>query len=101
MQGVLPAGVVYVRYADDFLVTSRSKDELEACVPKIEQWLSQRGLSLNKKETQIVFMEEGFNFLSFNVRHNRNSSCFIVPHKEKVLAFIQTIRDWIKKHKTN
>jgi RNA-directed DNA polymerase len=100
MQEVLPAGVGYVRYADDFLVTSRSKDELETCVPKIEQWLSQRGLSLNKEKTQIVFMKEGFNFLGFNVRHYRNGSCFIIPQKEKVLAFIQTIRDWIKKHKT-
>lgn len=83
MQEILPAGVGYLRYADDFLVTSRSKDELEICVPKIEQWLSQKGLSLNKDKTQIVSMKEGFNFLGFNVRHYRNGSCFVIPQKEK------------------
>ena len=33
-----------VRYADDFVVTAETKEDIEAIVPIIERWLQQRGL---------------------------------------------------------
>ena len=60
-----------VRYADDFIVTAKSRAELEEIIPRIQQWLSERGLELNAEKTKLVSMEEGFNFLDTVGESNR------------------------------
>ena len=87
------------KYADDFVVTATSREDIEAILPKIEQWLAERGLQLNKEKTRIVHINEGFNFLGFNLRQY-NGKLLIKPQKEKVLQFLQEIRDWLKENKT-
>ncbi len=87
----------FIRYADDFIITARSSEEIEAIIPTIERWLLERGLELNQDKTKVVHIEQGFNFLGFNVRQF-NGSCFIVPHKEKVKEFLAEIRAWLKAH---
>lgn len=89
----------FIRYADDFVVTARSKEDLVRIKPTIEQWLALRGLALNEEKTRIVSINEGFDFLSFNIRHYRQK-CIIKPQKEKVLHFLQSARDWFKINKT-
>ena len=88
----------YCRYADDLLVTANTKEDLEAIVPVIQQWLSQRGLQLNDQKTQIVPLTEGFNFLGFHLRQFQGH-CIIKPQKEKTLAFLRKIRSWLRNHK--
>ena len=85
-----------VRYADDFIVTAKSRAELEEIIPKIQQWLSERGLELNTEKTKLISMEEGFNFLGFNLRHY-NGKLLIKPQKEKVLAFCKKVGQVIKR----
>ncbi len=87
----------FIRYADDFIITARSSEEIEAIIPTIEKWLLERGLELNQDKTKVVHIEQGFNFLGFNVRQF-NGSCFIVPQKEKVKEFLAEIRAWLKAH---
>lgn len=77
----------YVRYADDFIVTAKLKKDLISLKPKIEDWLKERGLILNKAKTQIVSIKNGFNFLGFSMRHYHNK-CLTKPQKEKVLDFL-------------
>jgi len=96
IQQILPGGLGYVRYADDFVITSRTREELERFIPSIVNWLVQRGLTLSESKIRIVFMKQGFNFLGFSVRHYRNGSLLITLQKKKVLEFIQSLRDWIK-----
>ena len=36
-----------IRYADDFVITAKSKEELEEFIPRIKQWLSERGLEIS------------------------------------------------------
>ena len=43
----------FIRYADDFLVTAESKEDIEVIIPTIEGWLAVRGLELNKDKTSI------------------------------------------------
>ncbi len=89
----------FVRYADDFLVTATCPEDIKEIQPQIEQWLSQRGLQLNKEKTCIVHISEGINFLGFNLRQY-NGKLLIKPQKEKVLNFLKEIRDWLKQNKT-
>ncbi|MFB2978533.1 group II intron reverse transcriptase/maturase [Microseira sp. BLCC-F43] len=87
----------FVRYADDLIITARSKEDIEEIKPIIQQWLSKRGLELNQDKTNVVHIEQGVNFLGFNIRQFKGS-CFTFPDKEKVRKFWAEIREWLKKH---
>jgi RNA-directed DNA polymerase len=87
----------YCRYADDLVVTARSKQEIEAIVPIVEKFLEERGLKLNKEKTRIVHVKDGFNFLGFNVRSYKDK-CIVKPQKERVHIFLKEIRAWLKSH---
>lgn len=87
----------YIRYADDFVVTARSKEELQWLKPKIEKWLKDRGLAFNEEKTKIVSVNDGFDFLGFNIRHF-GGKCLTKPQKEKVLEKLREIRAWLKNH---
>jgi len=53
---------------------------------------------LNAEKTKIVSIEDGFNFLGFNVRHY-HGKCLVKPEKEKVHAFLRNVRQWLKSNK--
>lgn len=88
----------FVRYADDFIVTAKKREELARLKPKIEDWLKQRGLRLNEEKTKIVSIADGFNFLGFNIRQY-HGKCLIKPQKDKMLGFLREIRRWLKNHR--
>ena len=86
----------FVRFADDFIVTASSKDILEEEVkPIINSFLQTRGLSLSKEKTRIVNIEEGFDFLGFNVRKYKGK--FLTkPSKDSVKSIKKKIKDQVK-----
>ena len=57
-----------VRYADDFVVFCHSPEEAERAREILKTWLAERGLSFSEEKTRIVNLDEGFDFLGFNVR---------------------------------
>jgi RNA-directed DNA polymerase len=57
-----------VRYADDFLVFARTREEAEQAKRKLEAWFKDRGLVFSEEKTRVIHLEEGFDFLGFNVR---------------------------------
>src|SRR4030095_12361716 len=67
------AQVNFIRYADDFIVTARTRETLEQIVePTVVDFLSPRGLELSEQKTTITHIETGFNFLGQNVRKYKN-----------------------------
>jgi RNA-directed DNA polymerase len=95
------AKVHVVRYADDFVVTAQNRNTLEQQVkPAIEQFLKQRGLELSPEKTRITHIDDGFDFLGFNIR-KYNQKLIIKPSKESVKKFLASIREIIKQHKTD
>ncbi len=55
------AGLNFIRYADDFIITGKSKELLEQEVkPLVEQFMRERGLQLSPEKTVITHIEEGF-----------------------------------------
>jgi RNA-directed DNA polymerase len=85
-----------IRYADDFIITGRTKQLLEQEVqPLIEEFLRERGLELSKEKTQLTHIEEGFDFLGQNVQKYQGK-LLIKPSKKKVKEFLGKIRELIK-----
>lgn len=92
--------VNFVRYADDFIVTGASQDVLEQKVkPAIVHFLSERGLELSEEKTLITHIDQGFDFLGFNVR-KYNGKLLIKPAKQSVKALLSELRDIIKSNPT-
>ena len=86
-----------VRYADDFVITSKSKELLEGEIkPLVEQFLQERGLELSPTKTVITHVEHGFDFLGQNVRRYPNGKLLIKPSKKNVGTFLKGIRRIIK-----
>ena len=91
------ASVNFIRYADDFVITSKSKEILEGKVqPVVEQFLQQRGLALSPKKTVITHVEKGFDFLGQNVRRYPNGKLLIKPSKKNLNTFLDGIRQTIR-----
>ena len=91
--------VNYIRYADDFVITGRSKEQLENLVlPMVEQFLRARGLSLSKAKTRITHIDQGFDFLGQNVR-KYNGKFLIKPSKTSLQNVIRKIRKVAKDNK--
>lgn len=86
-----------IRYADDFLITAETKEEIEAIIPVIGEWLKNRGLAFNEEKTKIRHLSAGINFLGCNVKQYGNK-CLIKPQKEKVIAKIKEIKLWLNTH---
>jgi RNA-directed DNA polymerase len=87
------------RYADDFIVTGNSKEILEVEVkPLIERFLSERGLHLSEEKTVITHINEGFDFLGWNVRKYKGK-LIIKPTRKKTISFLNRVREAIKGNK--
>jgi RNA-directed DNA polymerase len=59
---------VAVRYADDVVVLCHSQQQAEQVKARLAEWLAPRGLAFNEDKTKIVHLDDGFDFLGFNVR---------------------------------
>lgn len=74
-----------IRYADDFVVVAATREEIEAVMPILSEWLGKRGLQLHPEKTRIVHVDEGFDFLGFTIRRFKGK-CLPKPQKTKVLG---------------
>ena len=90
--------VNFVRYADDFIVTGKSKRLLEEKVkPAIEEFLKERGLKLSTEKTRVTYIKDGFTFLGQTFRKHGNT-LHITPAKEGIQALIKKVGTLIRKH---
>ncbi len=89
-----------VVYADDFIVTGRTKEILEEKVkPAIKEFLKVRGLELSLDKTKTTHINDGFDFLGQNFR-KYGDKLLITPSKTSVKKFLREIRTVIKKGRT-
>lgn len=97
----------FVRYADDFIVTGRSKELLEERIkPIIQSFLQKRGLELSEEKTSVTHITDGFDFLGKNVRKYRTgpqgpSVLLTKPSKTNLKTFLRTVRETVKANHGN
>ncbi|MEV4239195.1 group II intron reverse transcriptase/maturase [Nocardia sp. NPDC049737] len=63
---------VLIRYADDLVALCHSRQQAEQIKAQLAAWLAPRGLAFNEDKTRITCLDEGFDFLGFNVRRYRD-----------------------------
>lgn len=90
--------VNFIRYADDFIITGKSKTILvEKVLPAVKQFLAVRGLELSEEKTKITYIRHGFTFLGQTFRKH-NNTLHITPAKQGVLALLQKVGALIRKY---
>jgi RNA-directed DNA polymerase len=63
------SGYALVRYADDFVILCRSREEAVEALAKVKLWVEENGLTLHPTKTKIVDARtEGFDFLGYTFR---------------------------------
>jgi RNA-directed DNA polymerase len=82
---------VLIRYADDLVALCHSRDEALEVKARLASWLAPRGLTLNEGKTRVVTLEEGFDFLGFNVRRY-HGKLLIKPSKAAIRRVRQRLR---------
>jgi group II intron reverse transcriptase/maturase len=61
----------HARFADDFVVLCRSREEAQRALTVVKEVLGTLKLSLHETKTRLTDCEQGFEFLGFHFRHYR------------------------------
>ena len=66
-------GIRMVRYADDFVILCRSREEAERALSVVHTWVQAEGLALHPEKTRIVDATQpgGFDFLGYHFECGR------------------------------
>jgi RNA-directed DNA polymerase len=84
-----------IRYADDFVVHCHTRQDALEIKAKLAAWLAPRGLAFNEDKTRVVSLDEGFDFLGFNVLRYRGK-LLIKPSKQAVRRIRARLRDELR-----
>lgn len=87
-----PDAPVLVRYADDLLAFCHSRRHAEQVKQKLAEWLRPRGLVLNEDKTRIVHVNQGCDFLGFNIRRYHGKLPLIKPSNDAVRRIRHRLR---------
>lgn len=89
--------IAVVRYADDFVVLTETKEEALSLYEKLQPYLEKRGLVLAEDKTKITKLTNGFDFLGFTFKkqYNKNNSfkMIVSPSKETLKKARMNIKE--------
>jgi RNA-directed DNA polymerase len=82
-------GLELVRYADDFVVLARTREEAESALELVREWILGNGLELHPDKTRIVEYASGesFDFLGFTFERGS-----VGPRKKSIQSLRSKIR---------
>ena len=83
-----------IRFADDVLITVRTRESANRVLECLSGFLAERGLNLSEKKTKICNIDEGFSFLS-RTYIRKNGLVYSFPSDAAVHRFISELRTTI------
>lgn len=94
-------GIEMVRYADDFVVLCKTRQEAEQALETIRGWMEQAGLSLHPDKTRIAAMDgkDHFDFLGYRFKHIPGKGDYRFPRPKSEQKLREAIR--AKTHRTS
>jgi len=86
-------GFEMVRYADDFVVMCKSREEAEQALAIVRQWCEAEGLTVHPTKTRVVSVRmEGFDFLGYHFQATKRGRLTRWPRKKSLMKLKDTIR---------
>ncbi|NEQ82595.1 MAG: RNA-dependent DNA polymerase [Moorea sp. SIO2I5] len=81
-----------IRYADDMVIILKPKDNPGKILQKFKDFLAERKMEISEEKTKITKTTDGFDFLGWNIRVQKNGKFKSIPSEENH----RTIRKKIK-----
>jgi RNA-directed DNA polymerase len=87
------AGYALVRYADDFVIMCKTREDAEAALAMVQCWVNENELTLHPTKTKIVDARtEGFDFLGYHFRGDLR-----VPRQKSLKKLKDAVREKTKR----
>ena len=87
-----------IRFADDILVTARTRESATKYLEIIKRFVEERGLILSEKKTHLVHISEGFNFLS-RFYYKNNGIAHSMPSDKAIINLENSLQELILNNK--
>jgi RNA-directed DNA polymerase len=81
-----------VRYADDMVIILRPEDDAEDILNRIGEFLAQRGMKVSERKTKLTATTDGFNFLGWHFKVQKNGKFRSVPSEDNYRAFRKKVK---------
>ena len=81
-----------VRYADDMVFFLKPKDNADAILERINQFLANRGMNISQEKTKVTASTDGFDFLGWNFRVQSNGKFRSRPSEDNFKTFYQKVK---------
>lgn len=94
LRGIFGNGIDVIRYVDDIVIFADSFNcFFHSVIPEINKFLSIRGLELSSEKTKICNINNGFDFLGYNISRKNNQIQCVPANKniDKLLVKVQGI----------
>jgi RNA-directed DNA polymerase len=82
-----------IRYADDMVIILKPNDNAEAILNRISQFLAVRGMNVSTRKTKVTVTTDGFNFLGWHFKVQKNGKFRSSPSVENYTAFRQKVKN--------
>ena len=87
-----------IRFADDILITVRTREDANCVLECLQAFLAERGLNLSEEKTKICAVSDGFTFMS-RTYIRKNGLMYSYPSDVAVDRFISDVREVILTNK--
>ena len=81
-----------VRYADDMVIILRPEDDATEILERISEFLRKRGMNVSQKKTKVTAATDGFDFLGWHFKVQRNGKLKSTPSVDNFKAFRKKVK---------
>ena len=81
-----------IRYADDMVIILRPEDDAEAILTRISEFLASRGMNVSESKTKVTATTDGFNFLGWHFKVQKNGKFRSTPSAENYKTFRKKVK---------
>ncbi|MDZ8066713.1 MAG: reverse transcriptase domain-containing protein [Nostoc sp. DedQUE08] len=81
-----------VRYADDMVIILQPKDDATEILERISEFLRKRGMNVSQKKTKVTAATDGFDFLGWHFKVQKNGKFRCIPSVDNYKAFRKKVK---------
>jgi RNA-directed DNA polymerase len=81
-----------IRYADDMVIILKPEDDAGAILTRISEFLSERGMKVSERKTKLTATTDGFDFLGWHFKCQKNGKFRSTPSVDNYKAFRKKVK---------
>ncbi|MEH1938767.1 MAG: reverse transcriptase domain-containing protein [Nostoc sp.] len=82
-----------IRYADDMVIILRPEDDATEILERISEFLRHRGMNVSQKKTKVTATTDGFDFLGWHFKVQRNGRFRSTPSVDNFKTFRKKVKN--------